>query len=137
MAILDIENDIISQLQTNITELKVEGYPENPTAYKLIHPKGAVLVRYQGASYSTPGENSFVQQTGNLDFNLTLMIRGLRDKNGAYNYIDSVLSALTGYTPTDCGKMYPTRVGFSGEAGGVYRYVFSFSVPIENYGGAI
>ncbi len=133
MAIITIENDIISQLQSSITDLKIEGFPENIAEYKLIHPKGAVLVRFQGASYGSPEGNCFIQQTGTLDFNLVLMVRGLRDKNGSYNYIDSVLSVLTGYAPTDCGKMYATRVAFSGEAGGIYRYALNFSVPIENY----
>jgi len=133
MAILNIENDIISQLQGSITDLRVENFPENLAEYKLLHPKGAVLVRFQGANYDRPAEDSFVQQAGTLDFNLVLMVRGLRDKNGAYNYIDSVISALSGYNPAGCGKMYPTRVSFSGEAAGIYRYAFSFSVPTENY----
>ena len=128
MAILDIENDIISQLQSSITELKVEGFPENSSEYKLLHPKGAILVRFQGASYSLPNEAGFIQQTSNLEFNLTLMIKGLRNKNGAYNYIDSIITALTGFQ-----GMYPTKVAFLTEDVGIWRYSLVFVVPGENY----
>lgn len=133
MAILTIENDIINQLKSSINDLKVEGYQENPAEYKLIHPKGAVLVRFNGANYSKSEAGAVIQQAGKLEFNLTLIIRGLRDRNEAYTYLDSVISALTGYVPMGCGKMYLTRVAYSGEVGGIYRYVFYFSVPVENY----
>jgi hypothetical protein len=128
MAILTIENDIITQLQSSITDLKIECYPENPAEYKLLHPKGAVLVRFQGASYSKPTETVFIQQDVSLEFNITLMVKGLRDKNGAYNYIDSIISALTGHN-----GMYPTKVAFLTEEAGIWRYSIIFTVPTENY----
>lgn len=134
MAILDIENSIINQLQSSITDLKIEGYPENPAEYKLLHPKGAVLVRFQGAKYSVPTEEEFIQQTATLNFNLALMIKGLRDRNGAYSHIDDVISALSGYSPAGCGMMYPAEVNFLTEDAGIWRYSVIFSVPVENYG---
>lgn len=133
MAILNIENDIITQLQGNISELKVEGQPARPKEYKLLHQKGAVIVHFQEGVYSKPEQIDLVQQLADLKFGLTLFIRGLRDKNEAYNYIDTVISALSGYEPTGCGKMYLTRVGFSSEDNGIYQYNFSFTVPTENY----
>lgn len=133
MSINIIEKEIISQLQASVSDLKVEGFPDKPEEYKLLHPKGAVLVHFQGGTYSEPEENIFLQQTVSLDFGLTLLIKGLRDKNGAYSYIDAVIAALTGFTPTGCNKMYLNRVDFLSEDNGLWQYAFSFTAPSENY----
>jgi len=133
MNIKTIENDIINQLQNNIIDLKTEGYPENPAEYKLIHPKGAILVHFKGSLYDKPDENGFIQQTLNLDFGLTLMVKKLRDKSGAYAYIAEIISVLTGYTPTSCGKMYPVNTEFLKEDGGIWKYSLDFTVPAENF----
>ncbi len=133
MNINTVENDIIAQLQSNITGLKIEGFPDNPSEYKLIHPRGAALVQFKGASFSKPDSTAFIQQEVNLDFSLILMIKGLRDKNGAYTYINSIMATLTGYTPTGCGKMYPVGVYFLTEKNGIWQYTLKFTVPTENY----
>ena len=112
MNINTIENDIIARLRDNISERKIEGFPDKPDEYRLIHPRGAVLVRFNGANYNKPLETNSIQQEVNLNFSLTLIIKGLRDKNGAYTYIDSINSALTGFAPTGCLKMYPVKVDF-------------------------
>lgn len=133
MTILEIENDIIAQLQSNITDLQVEGFPESPVEYKLLHSKGAVLVHFKGGSYSAPESNMFIQQEVNMDFSITLMIRGLRDKNGAYPYIDAINKALTGFAPKDCLRMYPVGEYFLTERDGVWHYTINFRVPTDNY----
>lgn len=128
MAILDIENNIITKLQANINDLRVEAFPDNPAEYRMLHSRGAVLVRFQGADYNIPTEKAFIQQTTVLEFNLTLIIKGLRDKNGAYNYIDAIISVLTGFN-----GMYPTKVSFLTEDAGIWRYSIIFALPGENY----
>ena len=132
MDISKIENEIISTLQASLPELKVEGCAESPSEYKLLHPKGAVLVRFQEAAFSAPQESAFIQQETTLIFNLNLMVKGLRDKNGAYSHINEILTALTGYTPGECGKMYPTKVFFLREAAGIWEYSINFAVPAVN-----
>jgi hypothetical protein len=132
MAILTIENDIKSQLESAITDLKVDTFPE-AGEYKLLHPKGAVLVAYESSSFNPPDSIAIIQQLVNHTFTITLIIKGLRDKNGAYSYIDLIISTLAGYEPTDCLKMYPQRTRFFGEESGIYRYDIDFIVPTENY----
>ena len=134
MNIYSIENEIIEQLQDNITDLKTEAYPEKPSEYRLIHPKGAILVHFKGSHYDKPEEGNLIQQIISLNFSLTLMIKGLRDKNGAYTYISEIISVLTGFIPTNCGKMYPVNTDFLQEDGGVWKYSLNFTVPAENYG---
>lgn len=138
MNILTIENDIITTLAAALPALKVEGFPENTEQYRLLHPKGAVLVRFLEAVYSAPQETAFTQQEAVLTFNLTLMVKGLRDKQeaagGAYGYVDAINTALTGYAPTGCGRMYPVKERFVREKDGVLEYSLNFGVPVENCG---
>lgn len=133
MSIDIIEKEIISQLQANIVDLKIEGFPDKPADYKLLHNKGAVLVHFQGGSYSEPEQDGFIQQAVSLEFGLTLIIKGLRDKNGAYSYINNIISALTGFSPTGCNKMYLTKVDFLAEENGLWQYAFAFTVPTHNF----
>jgi len=133
MSIKTIENSIITQLQNNVSDLKIEGFPDKPADYQLLHSKGAVLVHFQGATYNEPEETVFTQQDVTLEFGITLLIKGLRDKNGAYTYIDTIISTLTGYSPTGCNKMYPVKVDFLAEKEGIWQYTLSFSVPTENF----
>jgi len=132
MSILSIENEIISKLQSNITDLKIEGFPEKPEEYQLLHPKGAILVSYTGSVFSEPDGFIDVAQVDTMEFALLLLIRGLRDKNGAYNYIDSIKNILTGFQPTGCKKMYPTDIGFLKEENSVWYYTIGFKTSSEN-----
>jgi hypothetical protein len=134
MNILTVENDIITALQSALPDLKVEGFPDNPVQYRLLHPKGAVLVRFQEAVCAAAKEAAFVQQEVTMMFNLTVKIRGLRDKNGAYSYIERVFAALTGFSPSGCGKMYPVNTVFLRETSGIWEYSLNFAVPAENLG---
>lgn len=132
MAINTIETDIINKLKTVITDLQIEGFPDKPSEYRLLHPSGAILVAYNGATFAIPEGSGFILQTVNLEFSITLMIRNLRDKNGAYSYIDSIIETLTGYSPTNCAKMYPTNVTFLDESNGIWQYGLTFTAPSEN-----
>ena len=132
MAIKTIEDDIKSKLESSISDLKIDSFPDKGD-YQLMHPKGAVLVDYSGTKYAEPELTEFIQQTVIYNFSTTLIVKGLRDKDGAYSHIDSIISALTGYKPTDCVTMYPTSVDFYGEESGIFRYDISFDVLSENY----
>jgi hypothetical protein len=135
MAIIDIENAIIGQLKSSITDLKVEGFPENWNQYRLLHPKGAVLVQYTGSNYSSPELNfaGMQQQLKTLTFGIALLVKGLRDKSGAYSYIDSIIAALAGFEPAGCLAMYPVSDNFQAEEDGIFYYELRFNVPTENY----
>lgn len=132
MGILTIENEIIEQLEDNISDLKVEGFPEKPNEYQLLHPKGAVLVSYTKSIFDEQSGFESIQQTEEMEFAILLMVRGLRDKNGAYTYIDTIKDALTGFQPTGCTKMFPTDIGFLKEENAVWYYTMGFKTSSEN-----
>jgi hypothetical protein len=48
MLISQIEQKIIERLKEKIKDLHIEGFPDKPQQFSLIHPKGAILVHYQG-----------------------------------------------------------------------------------------
>lgn len=133
MAINTIETAIINKIKTVITNLTVEGFPDKPSEYRLVDALGAVLVAFGSSVFERPNTTAFIQQNVDMEFTATLVIRNLRDKNGAYNYIDTIISALTGYAPTGCAKMYPIQVSFLGESGGIWQYGITFIVPTENF----
>lgn len=126
-AILDIETAIIDRLKDQVSELLVIGFPESPAGYILTHPKGAVLVSYQGSSFSEPKSN-FVSQIRRIEFDITLVVRNLRNHDGAYGYMDIIRTALTGYRVLDVARLYPTREGFLSEQSGMWQYGMSFAM---------
>lgn len=133
MSIKTIETDIMDKLSTVITDLKIEGFPDNPNEYRLIHPKGAILVAYNSSEFDTEHHNGIICQLENLEYGLTLIVRNLRDTDGAYDYIDLIKSTLTGYAPTGCKKMYLRNISFLTERDKLWQYGLTFVVPSENY----
>jgi hypothetical protein len=103
--IKNIENQILTRIKQEIPELHVEGFPDKPAEFRLVHPKGAILVHYQGGSYSVSKSLGYICQDKKLEFSVTVITRNLRDWQGAYFYIDKVREILTGYRPENCTKM--------------------------------
>jgi hypothetical protein len=133
MGIKEIEDDIINQLQNNITDLIVENFPDNTSKYTLNHENGAILVGFSGVNYTEPDDLEDIKQIKTLEFILFLLIRGIRDKNGGYKYLDSMEETLTGYAPEGCRKMYPTDISFVHEDNGIWQYSMTFKTSMENY----
>lgn len=125
--IKQIENQIIDRLKANIQELHIEGFPEKPAEFKLIHPKGAILIHYQGSSYSEPKSLGCVYQQRKLEFSITVVMRNLRTHEGAYDYTDKVREILTGFKPENCEKMYPVKEDFMSEDNGIWQYGINFA----------
>jgi hypothetical protein len=123
----EVETQIIEKLEANISNLKIEGFPENAEEYKLTHPKGAALVNYVGSTFSKPMSTGVVAQDREIVFQITLLMRNLRTHKGAYAHLDTIRAILTGFQPEGCKKFYPTRERFISENKGVWMYVVLFS----------
>ncbi|MDD3012613.1 MAG: Gp37 family protein [Candidatus Gastranaerophilales bacterium] len=132
MSIKDIENSIIERLKGTIQDLHIEGFPEKPAEFKLIHPKGAILVHYQGSSYSEPKSPGCIFQERKLEFSITVVMRNLRTHEGTYEYLDKVRDVLTGFKPENCGKMYPLKEDFLAEDNGLWQYGINFALTTNN-----
>lgn len=133
MGIKEIEDEIIAEIAKYITTLKVEGFPDNTSTYNLIHPKGAVLVAYNGSDFSEPRGYENIMQVENLDFSITVVVKGLRDKFGAYTFLDTLKTTLTKFLPTDCTLSYINSINFLSEENGEWQYGLSYLVTKEHY----
>lgn len=131
MNIEDIEQGIIGRLKDKITGVAIEGFPERPSEYNLLHAKGALLVRYAGSSFSEPRATDIIYQHRRVEFEVTVVMRHLRSHEGAYAYLDAVRIALTGYRPyPNCEKMYPVKEEFIGEDAGIWQYAITFAMTM-------
>lgn len=130
MTITEIEEAILIRLKAKIQGLQIEGFPEKPYEYKLIHPKGALLVSYAGSTYSEPKSTDIVVQDRKMEFDITVVIRNLRTYEGAYAYLETVRIALTGYRIKGCSKIYPVKEVFVSEDAGIWQYVITLALTM-------
>ena len=128
MNIREIENSIITKLQEKFNDFQVTGFPEKPQEYILLHPIGAILVRYNGGSYSNSNEIWVISQTKKLDFAITIVTRNLRSNNGTYETLDKVQKALCGYKIDGCSKLIPQKEMFISENNGIWQYEINFTL---------
>jgi hypothetical protein len=128
MTIQEIENFIIAKLQEDFKSLQVVGFPEKPQEYILLHPVGAILVRYSGGSYSNSNEIWFISQDKKMEFAITIVARNLRSNNGIYEILDNVKTSLCGYKIDGCSKLIPTKEMFISENNGIWQYEISFTL---------
>lgn len=132
MNITNIENKIIEKLKSKLTDLLIDAFPEKPQDFVFTHPKGAVLVHYQGGSYGNIQSTDIIFQDKKMEYAITIVTRSLRTKNsGAYSLLEQVKSILTGFRIDGCSKMHPTKEGFLTENNGIWQYTinFEFTTP--------
>ncbi len=132
MNIRAIENSIITKLKTSFPEVLVQGFPDKPSEFILLHPVGALLVHYQGGNYTNSNALSFVSQSNKKEFSITIVTRNLRENEGAYEYIDKVKEALTGFKPYECSELMLTKDFFISENSGIWQYGINFTTTALN-----
>lgn len=132
MNIREIENSIIEQLKKSFPEVLVEGFPDKPSEFILLHPIGALLVHYQGSNYTNSSALAYVNQENKKEFSITIVTRFLRHNQGAYEYLDKVKSVLTGFEPKGCSKLLPIKDFFISEKSGIWQYGINFSLTTTN-----
>jgi len=127
-----IENAIIEKLKSEIPNFLIEGFPDKPSEFILIHPIGAILVHYQGSNYSNSQSIGYINQENKKEFAITVVTRDLRSNNGAYKMLDKVRSILTGFQIPGCSKLTPTKDGFISEKAGIWQYGINFTLTTKN-----
>jgi len=127
-----IENSIIETLKQNFPELLVQGFPDKPSEFRLLHPTGALLVHYQGSNYTNTQALGFVTQENKKEFSVTVITRNLRSNNGAYEFIDRVKETLSGFKIDECTSLLPTKDYFISENAGIWQYGINFTLITQN-----
>lgn len=128
MTINEMETEIIERIKSKINDLHIEGFPDKPSEFKLTHQTGAILVHYQGGSYSDSKSVGCIYQDKKLVFSITVVTRNLRSYKGSYFYLDKVRQILTGFRPLGCSKMQPVKEDFISENNGIWQYAINFSL---------
>ena len=67
-----IENSIIQKLKDSFPEVLVQGFPDKPSEFILLHPIGALLVHYQGSNYTNSNALGIISQENKKEFELNL-----------------------------------------------------------------
>lgn len=132
MNIRTIENSIIETLKQNFPELLVQGFPDKPSEFRLLHPTGALLIHYQGSNYTNTQALGFVTQENKKEFSVTVITRNLRANNGAYEFIDRVKETLSGFKIDECTTLLPTKDYFISENAGIWQYGINFTLITQN-----
>ena len=132
MNIREIENSIIEVLKTEFNELLVQGFPDKPSEFILLHPIAALLVHYQGSNYTTSKALGCIVQENSKEFSITIVTRNLRSNNGAYELIDKIKLLMSGYAPNECSKLYPIKDYFISENCGIWQYGIDFKLNTQN-----
>ncbi len=144
--IAEIEALVVARLRTALTldgqahpVVDVEPWPDDPVAYRMMHPCGAVLVMYQGAKYD---EEATARQVVNSEslFELALLSKTLRapvvqaepgePDTGVYTLLETCRKALFGWQPDGAANI--TRVlkeAYEGYREGVWSYSLSMALP--------
>ena len=132
MNIKDIENSIIEQLKLKFPEILVQGFPDKPSEFNLLHSLGAILIHYQGSNYTSTKALGYITQENKKEFAVTIITRDLRSNNGAYEYIDKVKSALSGFQIDECSSLIPIKDYFISENKGIWQYGINFTLKTQN-----
>lgn len=123
----EIEAAIVGRLAAQLTGVRVEAFPDKPDTYNMHHPKGVVLVAFGRSTYSPPRAIDLVVQERRIEWDITLLMRNLRDHAGAYDVLDAIRLVLTGWRTSGCGKLMPVREQFLDQRQGVWTYVLTLA----------
>lgn len=92
MIVADLEAAMVERLRTDMPDFLVEPFPDVPSKFQMLHPKGAILVSYDHEQNTIPSG----QQQGNLiEYEINIIVRNLRGPNGAYEAIARARQSIT------------------------------------------
>lgn len=145
--IANIEALVVGRLRAALTidgqphpVVDVEPWPDDPVAYRMKHPRGAVLVMYHGAKFN---ESTTSRQLIEFDarFDIGLLSKTLRapvvsrdagePDTGVYTLLDKCRSAFLAWRPDGAANI--TRLvaeSFEGYREGVWQYSLSVAIPM-------
>ena len=125
----DMLDAVIERLKARFSkELAVELFPENPKAYRLNHPAGAILVAFGHSRFSRVDATDAVLQSRDITLTLTLVFRQLNGPHGVVGYLDLIREALTGFTPPNCTiALAPLEESFLGQVTGLWQYAQKYA----------
>ena len=123
--IREIEAALVARIAERIPDLHVAAFPDKPESFNLHHPAGAVLVAFGRETYSRPRALDVIVQERRIEWDISILTRNLRTHVGAYEVLDALRLALTGWRPEGSGKLRPVRAEFLDQKQGVWTHVLT------------
>ena len=117
-----ILTSILTHLQAALPTYAVELFPENPNGYRFIHPKGAVLIGYQGSKFKELDDVDLIVQQRNVVVDFTVFGRGVHTDGGALDLLDGLRLAIVGFKPVNCQRCHLIEETFLAEDAGAWQY---------------
>ena len=121
-ATMPILQAVTEWLQEQLPDAEVRLFPDNPATYRFIHPKGAVLVGYQGSRFGSIEQLGGISQQRVMTLHLTVFGRGLHNDGAALDLLDRLRLAVAGYQPPACLPCHLMSEQFLSEDGGAWQY---------------
>jgi len=115
------------RLKAQVPGVGVELYPENPSAWRLNHPRAALLVDYRGSDYGELMDTGIVAQGREIRLGVSVVARTLHDAYGALRLTDAVRLALLGQVLPDCRKLRLVSERFVSQEAGIWIYELVFA----------
>ncbi|MBF0802906.1 MULTISPECIES: Gp37 family protein [unclassified Neisseria] len=121
-ATVPILQAVVSWLQDELPDAEVRLFPDDPATYRFIHPKGAVLVGYQGSKFGRIEQLGAISQQRVITLHLTVFGRGLHNDGAALDLLDRLRLAVAGYQPPHCLPCHLISEQFLSENAGSWQY---------------
>lgn len=121
-ATVPILQAVVGHLQDALGDAEVRLFPDNPATYRFIHPKGAVLVGYQGSRFGSIEQLGMISQQRVMTLHLTVFGRGLHNDGAALDLLDRLRLAVVGFKPPHCLPCHLISEQFLNEDGGAWQY---------------
>jgi hypothetical protein len=131
------EAAIVAQLKAQINTFEIAHFPDRPENYRLTHRIGAALVIMMGGEFGELLSTLPIIQEDVIEFEVGIVSRALGWAYasgdgagiGAYQMMEAVRGALTGFQVPGFSKIYPKRWRFvkRDEEGGVWYYALTLA----------
>ena len=116
---IEIEEALVTKLQTNLPNHRVEPYPDDPSKFEFTHRNGGVLIKYNSSNF---GLLEGYKQSRTAEWNIVVWARSLRKADGVYELLELVRKYLCAFQPA----FYQTSEGFIMHEDGIWQYGMSF-----------
>lgn len=131
-----IEDGLLAQIRAAFTvagatrpSLKVESWPTRSEGFRLTGA-GDVFVIYKGRRFNSD-DTSSAHYEAQMEFEITVRARTLRDQAAAYAMIDTVYAAVCGQRlDGSSGVTLAVRDDFLDYSEGVFAYALVVAVPV-------
>lgn len=126
MKISEIRKSVIDKLESEIRNLAVEPFPNNPKEYALTHHRGAVLIAFDGLNFTIP---DMIQQVYSLSLTATVLFQSSLDSGEMLDELDRIRQSITNELYIYGSRFYCVNQVPLGEEDNIWYYKIKFILP--------